>query len=70
LEQTLGISLALEYGLTGGDDYCLLAAISPDIEVPDGGFKIGSLISSKTPSIMLDGKALPPHWKMGWDHSR
>ena len=70
LEQTLGIALALEYSLTGGDDYCLLAAISPDIEVPDGGFKIGSLISSKTSSIMLDGKALPPHWKMGWDHSR
>ncbi len=70
LEQKFGMALALEYGLTGGDDYCLLASISPGLSVPDCGIKIGSLMTAKMPSIVLDGKSLPTHWKMGWDHSR
>ena len=70
LESTLGKARALEYSLTGGDDYCLLVAISPKAPVPNGGYRIGSLIKSKIPSIVLDGEPLPTHWKLGWDHSR
>ena len=39
-----GLDKALEYALTGGDDYCLLASIPPGLQVPPSGKRIGLVI--------------------------
>jgi thiamine monophosphate kinase len=66
----LGAQTALEYALTGGDDYCLLASIPSTAQVPPGGRRIGLVVQPENESIFLDGKPLPESWELGWDHSR
>ena len=61
---------ALEFALTGGDDYCLLAAIPPDAPVPEGAVCLGTFEAAKQAEILLDDEPLPADWVLGWDHSR
>ncbi len=65
-----GLDKALEYALTGGDDYCLLASIPPNSRVPPGGTRIGMVVKRDSHRILLDGKPLPDFWKLGWDHDQ
>lgn len=65
----LGLDKALEYALTGGDDYCLLASIPPDLRVPPNGKLIGMVVKSESDRILLDGNPLPEFWQLGWDHN-
>lgn len=70
LVDRLGAETALEYALTGGDDYCLLASIPSTVRVPKGGYRIGLVVQPENEPILLDGKPLPESWQLGWDHSR
>jgi thiamine-monophosphate kinase len=70
LVDRLGTQTALEYALTGGDDYCLLASIPSTARVPEGGHRIGLVVQPENESILLDGQPLPASWQLGWDHSR
>ena len=70
LVDRFGLAKALEYALTGGDDYCLLASIPPGLEVPECGRRIGMVVKGDSARILLDGKPLPSKWQLGWDHSR
>lgn len=70
LVDRFGLEKALEYALTGGDDYCLLASIPPGLEVPECGRRIGMVVKGESARILLDGKPLPSKWQLGWDHSR
>ena len=65
-----GQDKALEYALTGGDDYCLLASIRRGVTVPTGGRRIGMVVKGETERILLDGEPLPNAWQLGWDHSQ
>ena len=64
-----GSDKALEYALTGGDDYCLLASIPPGSQVPPSGKRIGMVVKRESDRILLDGKPLPASWQLGWDHN-
>lgn len=70
LEAAIGRSQALEYALTGGDDYVLLVAAPADAMMPAGGVPIGTLRHAGEAALSLDGQPLPLHWTLGWDHSR
>jgi thiamine-monophosphate kinase len=70
LLERFGRERALEYALTGGDDYCLLASIPAGRQVPKGGHRIGMVVKAESDRILLDGKPLPGEWQLGWDHSR
>ena len=64
-----GSDKALEYALTGGDDYCLLASIPPGLQVPPSGKRIGMVVKRESDRILLDGEPLPASWQLGWDHN-
>ena len=49
-----GSDKALEYALTGGDDYCLLASIPPGSQVPPSGKRIGMVVKRESERILLD----------------
>ncbi|MEC9076851.1 MAG: thiamine-phosphate kinase [Pseudomonadota bacterium] len=70
LVDRFGQDKALEYALTGGDDYCLLASIRRGVTVPTGGRRIGMVVKGETDRILLDGEPLPNAWQLGWDHSQ
>ena len=70
LVDRFGKDKALEYALTGGDDYCLLASIRGGVTVPTGGRRIGMVVKGETDRILLDGDPLPNAWQLGWDHSQ
>ena len=70
LVERFGQERALEYALTGGDDYCLLASIPAWLDVPEGGRRIGMVVKSESERILLDGKPLFEQWQLGWDHGR
>lgn len=69
IEDRFGRTRALEMALTGGDDYVLLAAVAPDIELTEGTC-IGMCEASDIRTLTLDGAPLPEQWQWGWDHSR
>ena len=70
LNDRYGRDVALQYALTGGDDYCLLASIAKGVNVPAGGHRIGMVVDAMTDQILLDDEPLPASWTLGWDHSR
>jgi thiamine-monophosphate kinase len=70
LIESFGEARALEMALTGGDDYCLLAAVPEGTDVPPDGVCLGHLHLADTSRITIDGLPLPPEWSLGWDHSR
>ena len=61
---------ALEFALTGGDDYCLLAAIAKAEDAPAGAVCLGYFEAAEHSEILLDSEPLPSDWQLGWDHSR
>lgn len=61
---------ALEFALTGGDDYCLLAAIPAGVAPPNGAVCLGRFEAADAVDLLLDGQPLPTDWVPGWDHSR
>lgn len=61
---------ALEFALTGGDDYCLLAAIPVGVAAPHGAVCLGQFEAADDAVILLDDRPLPEDWVLGWDHSR
>ncbi len=69
LVDCFGQSKAIEYALTGGDDYCLIAVISGTESAPIGGVEIGYLAHGEG-NIYLDGELVPKHFTRGWDHGR
>ncbi len=65
-----GAKRALEYALTGGDEYCLLCTLPAGVTPSVPAEAIGELVTAETAGLQLDGEALPSDWQLGWDHSR
>lgn len=70
LVSQFGADIALEYALTGGDEYCLLCTLPAGVTPPVAAEAIGELVASDECGIRLNGQPLPEHWQLGWDHSR
>lgn len=70
LVSVFGEERALEYALTGGDEYCLVATLPAGITPSAPAEAIGELSSAAEASLVLDGAALPGDWQLGWDHSQ
>jgi thiamine monophosphate kinase len=65
-----GAERALEYALTGGDEYCLLCTLPAGVTPSVPAEAIGELVKAERAGLLLDGAALPSDWQLGWDHSR
>ena len=68
LVDTIGLPRALEYAMTGGDDYCLIAAMPERVNPCPIGIEIGYLVEGEG-QICLDGELLPKEWMRGWNHT-
>ncbi len=53
---------------SAGDDYVLLAAISPDIPLPEGLIRIGRFSAGSSLTVRLDGVPVPLPTRLGWMH--
>jgi thiamine-monophosphate kinase len=45
----------IQFVLSGGDDYALVATFSAATELPDGWTKIGSVLDGEHPGVLVDG---------------
>jgi len=70
LVDAFGADRALEWALTGGDDYVLLATLPAHHPVAERGRIIGTVVETPQCGVLLDGYPLPSRLMHGWDHSR
>ena len=73
LIETFGLSRAIKYALTGGDDYVLLAAIPEKNLCFFSGIPhvvIGYFGARKETKIWLDDAPISVELSQGWDHSK
>ncbi|WP_375000236.1 thiamine-phosphate kinase [Aeromicrobium sp. CTD01-1L150] len=47
---------ALEFVLTGGEDFALVATFGPDSDLPDGWHPIGAVFAADEPGVLVDGE--------------
>ncbi len=53
---------------TAGDDYVLLAALSPHVPPPEGVIEIGRCVKGAGLSVVLEGAAVPLPARLGYEH--
>jgi thiamine-monophosphate kinase len=53
---------------SAGDDYVLLAAIRPDVPLPEGLIPVGRCSAGSGLTVRLDGVPIPLPTRLGWMH--